>query len=460
MSRRVLVVSYLFPPLGGIGVQRTLKYVKYLRRWGWEPIVITPANPAYTFRDDSLLATLPPDLEIHRTASFEPGRLPNAVARRLGRSVDGATPADGAPGGPTAPGSPARRPSRAGGLVWKSMILWNRIWGKLLFPDATVGWVPFAVRSGTAVARRSGADAVYSSSPSITCHMAAARIASRSGLPWVADFRDPWIGNAFSAPLKGVSGWRQRRIEKNVVARADRLVFATAGVMEGYAARYPWAVARMSVIPNGYDRADFAAPAVVATPAPTRGRFRLVYAGSLYGERELEIFLEGLALAIEADAKLSDRLAVDFVGWLNAHNREVAARATKSDALGRIVGFRGFLPHAEMAQLTGAADALLQIVADDPRKSQIHGGKLMEYLGQDKQILAVVPKGVARDLLTELKWGIVADPTPEGVADGLRRLLSEPPPKGKADPEGRYDRVNLAGELARVLDAAARNTAG
>jgi hypothetical protein len=89
VSRRVLVVAYYFPPLGGVGVQRTLKYVKYLPDNGWQPVVLTPAKPAYTFRDETLLDRLAPDLQVERTASFEPARLPNAVAARLSRPARG-----------------------------------------------------------------------------------------------------------------------------------------------------------------------------------------------------------------------------------------------------------------------------------------------------------------------------------------------------------------------------------
>jgi hypothetical protein len=117
--------------------------------------------------------------------------------------------------------------------------------------------------------------------------------------------------------------------------------------------------------------------------------------------------------------------------------------------------FSGFMPRAEAMRKAVASDALLQLIADDPRKGEVQGGKLMEYLGYDRQILAVVPEGQARQLLRELDWGIIADPTPQGVAAGLEQLLAAPAPTRRADPEGRYDRVNLAGRLAGYLDEVA-----
>jgi glycosyltransferase involved in cell wall biosynthesis len=456
MNRRVLMVTYLFPPAGGVGVQRTLKYATYLPRWGWDPVVVAPANPAYWFRDPTLLDQLPADLEVHRTASVEPAGLPISIARRLGR--DRRSPSSPVAGGDGGGSSRGRGRSPLG----RAYDLWNGVWDTLLFPDTAIGWVPFAVRSGRRIHGSAPLDAIYSSSPPISSHVAAGSIASRTGLPWIADFRDPWIGNAFAKPPPPGHAGLRARMERRIMARADRIVFASEGLREAYAARYPGAAGRMLAIPNGYDRADFPPPAgpTPAGMAEADGdaggrRFRLVYTGSIYGERELEMFLSGLALLAERRPELAGRLDVEFVGWLSAHNKEVAARYLHSATVGPMLRFSGFLPHGEALARAASADSLLQLIADDPRKDQIAGAKLMEYLGQDKQILAVVPEGLARAVLRELNWGIVADPTPEGVAEGVANLLAAPLPSGRADPEGRYDRVKLARDLGHVLDEVA-----
>ena len=443
MSRRLLVIAYYFPPLGGVGVQRTLKYVRYLPQSGWQPIVVTAAKPAYTVRDATLVDELPADLQVERTASFEPSRLPNAVASWLSRGRSSSAGSKDATVGPAGASLSAR-------LLSRGMGAWNRIWGVLLFPDAAVGWVDPASKRGLAVHKAAPVDAVYSSSGPISCHLVAGRIAARTGLPWIADFRDPWIGNSFATPPRGLHAVQQRRMERRIVEGADALVFPTEGVKEAYAERYPWAAAKMRVIPNGYDRTDFPPPGSVAEAGERR--FRLVYTGSLYGEHELEIFLRGLEVLVERRPETKDRLEVEFVGWLSARNRAIAASYLHSDRLGSMLRFSGFVPHAEATRKGVSSDALLQLIADEPRKGDVQGGKLMEYLGYDRQILAVVPEGRAREVLRELNWGIVADPTPEGVASGVGRLLGEPLPAGRADPEGRYDRVNLAARLAGCLD--------
>ena len=232
---------------------------------------------------------------------------------------------------------------------------------------------------------------------------------------------------------------------------ADRLVFATAGISDAYAVRYPGAANRFHVITNGYDRSDF--PTAPGAQTPSRdGRFRLTYAGSVYGDRELELFLDGVELLLERSPALHEKLEIEFVGWFNLYNQTVAARYSTPDRLGSVLRFTGLLPHKEALGHLLDADALLQVIGDGRNRSVVVGGKLVEYVGLDRQIFAVVPEGDARRVLRELDWGIVADPTPQGVAEGLERLLVARPPNRRADPEGLYDRVNLTGRLAGVLE--------
>jgi glycosyltransferase involved in cell wall biosynthesis len=449
MSRRVLVVAYNFPPVGGVGILRTLKYVTYLPDSGWEPIVLTARNPGVAMRDEDSERTLPPGLRVERAFSPEPTKVRRAlgwVARRL-RRAGGFAEGTGAAAAGAAPGAP----KRASPWVSRLSTAWVSATHLIFYPDEQVAWAPFAVRRGLEVNRDAPIDVVYSSSSPVSCHLAAALIAKRAGLPWVADFRDPWIGNAFAAPPRALHAYLQKRIERRIVHLADRVVFPTSGVADAYAARYPGAAHRFVVIPNGYDRSDF--PAQATSPdAAQDGRFHLAYGGSLYGERELELFLDGIELLVERRPEVRDRLAVDFIGWLSLHNQAVAASYATPTRLGPMLSFAGFLPHRDAVARLAAADALLQVIGEGPNKGQIQGGKLMEYIGLDRPILAVVPEGDARALLRELDWGIAADPTPAGVADGVERLLAAPRSARRADPQGRYDRVNLTRRLAVLLD--------
>ena len=467
-TRRVLVVAYNFPPVGGVGILRTLKYVTYLPESGWEPVVLTARDPGARPWDEAALRALPPDLQVERAFSPEPSKLRRGLGDVV-RAMRGA-----AAGGPASAVAGADRrasavPPISAGSTWLRLgALWGDYVRLAFFPDEQVGWVPFAAARGVHLHRERSFDAVYSSAGPFSSHLVAAEIARRTGLPWVADFRDPWVGNAFAPKLPAWQAYVQRRLERAMVARADCVTFVTEGIREQYARRYPWAGDKLTWIPNGYDRSDFGPDVLAAIdrragsvsangsrePAAD-GKFHLVYAGTVYGDNELRIFLDGVELLLAGRPELRDRIDIEFVGWLNQHNQAIAANYATPDRLAGVVRYSPFVPHAEALLRMVDADALFNVIADEPGKGVIQGGKLAEYVGLDRQVVAFVPEGEARRFLRELDWGIVEDPTPEGVAAGLARALVTPAPSRPADPSGRYDRRNLTRRLAAVLDEVA-----
>jgi glycosyltransferase involved in cell wall biosynthesis len=430
--------------VGGVGVQRTLKYVTYLPRWGWEPVVIAPADPAYLVRDPSLAAALAPNLEVHRTASMEPGKLPGKAARSLARRRAGSSDVAADLATESAGGGTTLR------LLRRVAVLWLRLWDALLFPDQAIAWAPFAVRSGSRAHRRRPVDVIYSSASPISAHVAAGLIKRRIHRPWIADFRDPWIGNPFAAPMSRPKRWLQRRLERWIVDRADCVIVAVDAMRVQFAERYPDLAEKFVHIPNGYDRTDLVG--VEPAPPPNPGGFHLLYAGSLYRPQELEVFLLGVEKLLSRRPDLRSRLRVNFLGRVNESNSAIAADFRRPDRLGEVVTFEGFVPRRRaLARMLGA-DALLQLMPDMAGAEVFVGGKLGEYLCFDHPILAVAPRGEGRDLVEHLPAGIVADVEPGSVADALERLLDHPPAPARADPAGRFDRINLARELAVQLD--------
>lgn len=453
MPGRVLILTYHFPPVGGIGVQRTLKYVTYLPRWGWEPVVIAPRDPAFPLRDQALLAAVPEGVEIHRTLSLEPARLTMFARRAMPRRNAG--PAAGATAGrrdgasSAAPGNA----SASGGLRWLARLGargWQSAWDTLLFPDQAIAWLPSAVRAGLTVNRRAPVDVLYSSAMPVSTHLVAGLLRNRTGLPWVADFRDPWVDSPIQETPRGPKRQMQRRTERWIVERADRVVLAMEGLRKMFAARYPSLAEKFVYIPNGYDLADFAD----LTPSrPDPDRFSLLFAGSLYRHGELEAVLEGIELLAKRRPDLRARLLVRFLGRANEENKRIAAEYTAPDRIGDVLRFEDFVPrHEALAQMAGA-DALLQLRSAEPGSEMFVSGKVFEYMTVNRPILAVMPPGDGRDLVDSLPGGRSADVEPASVADALERLLDDPPVPGPSDAERRYDRVNLAGELAVVLDS-------
>jgi len=399
-ERRASVITYYFPPLAGVGVQRTLKHVTYLPEAGWRPVVFAPRGAAYRLVDEASLAELPAGLEVHRSFCYEPARLRRSVARLASWMRGLPSPADGrSPGRPDAPADRSMVPA---GL--------NRLWAGmvrlLFFPDDQLLWVPFAVRSAISVHRQRPTQVLYSSSPPVTTHLIAGLVSQRTGTPWVADFRDPWVGNSFAPPLPRFQRWLQARLEQWIVGHADRVVFATEGLAERYRQRYRSRADRFVVIPNGYDAAELSRVRVL--PREEDGTFRLVYTGSIYGDREIDILLDGLALAVRRTPALRHRLRVELIGWMTDVNRVRAEAATAT--LGPALHLSGFVPRDEALARLRAADAGLMLLADGPERDVVVGGKLFEYLGLDRQVLAVMPRGEGRDILEQLDWGILADP--------------------------------------------------
>jgi len=435
--RRLLVIAYMFPPVAGVGIERTLKHVTYLPEHGWQPVVVAPANPGYRLVDPATLALVPAGTEVHRAMSVEPAHLRRTVGRLIGRRP--------AVGGSVAPGPvPAPRDGlrAVAGQAWRAYVA--LAW----FPDEQIGWAPAAIAAGVAADDANPVDAIYSSGPPWTSHLVAAAIQGLTGLPWVADFRDPWIGNAYAAPLPALHRAAREWLELAVVMRARASVFASAGVRDEYARRYPAWAERFVTIHNGYDLAD-----VARVPPPSRtaddGGYRITFTGSIQGTAEARLLVEGLELLFRRRPELRERLRLQLVGWLSP-----AAEAVAGDrlaALGGVVERIGQQPKPMALQAVREADAALVLLADEPGRENVPSAKLFDYLGLDRQVLAVAPDGEVRRILAELDWGLGVDPTPDGFARGIEHLMAADPPNRSADPERRFERRSLSARLASVL---------
>jgi glycosyltransferase involved in cell wall biosynthesis len=444
MARRVLMVLYFFPPLGGVSMARNVRHAQHLPKHGWTPVVLTPRAGGFELKDPEALGLLPPGLEVIRARSLEAGHVrPAAIAVRdlMGERLPRRRrrPAVDSSPSPVQTSDP-RQLSRLG---------WLRL--LLFFPDDQVGWLPFALRAALQSGGGTRFDAVFSTSSPVTSHLIAGLFARLTGTPWIAEFRDPWIGNALAAPLPWLHRRLQTKLERWIVRSADRVVCVTPSLSRMYQRRYPGAA--VVTVTNGYDRSERREPAT-ATAGNADRPFRIVYTGTLYRESELSIFLEGVDRLVRRRPDLAGGLEVVFYGEVTAPCRAVAERFIREGHLGGVLRFAGFVPrHVALEALT-EADAALVLLGGGPGMGLFVGGKLYDYIGQDRQILAMVPPGDARDVLEGLSWGVIADPDPADVERAVELLLALPAPDRPADPEGTYDRAVLAGRLADVLTEA------
>jgi glycosyltransferase involved in cell wall biosynthesis len=437
---KILQIAYYFPPMGGAGVQRGLKFSKYLPTVGVTPVVLAADDPHYV-RDDSLLTEVPQDLEVHRV-EHSPWLARLAARRR--KNGPSLAPA------PTRPTSYSalRSAVRDGALRCIRAAQW---------PDEAAPWARAALVQARAIIAAHAAsghpiDLVFSSSPPASAHWVGERIAREAGLPWVADFRDLWTDN----PAYGAPAWRRmldRRVEDRWLHRATGVVTVTPSWKTLLAARRP-AGAPVAFIPNGYDENDFSA---LDRPQPRNDVFTLVHTGTFYGPRDPDGLLRGLAAYLDTPRTGHLPLRVRLVGNMGARFA-LALQAFDRDYLG-VVETVAFVPHAQSVAELMAADALLLVVGGGhgPAVSGWLPGKIFEYMRTDKPILMLGdPKGDAAGLINRHSEGwICHDHDSAAIAHALTSMLQQAPERERAraarQATGIFERRQLTAQLAEFL---------
>ena len=404
--RRALLLAYFFPPIAGAGVQRTLKFVRYLKPLGWDATVVSTRSRVYGARDETLLAEVPPSTRVVRTAALP-------LARYLA-------------------------------IVLYKLRL-NRLRSFVLWPDNGLGWAPFAFIAAMRAARRDHPDVIYSTSAPYGSHIVAMLVSRLTGIPWIADFRDEWAANPHLADLPRPLPALAERAERAVTAHAGRVVvvadyFELAGLPAGDSRRVE--------IVNGVDPADFAAE----MPGPPTNRFVLSFIGSLYDSINPEAALRVLASLSERSAIDAERIEVRIVGsvWIPGFEPPPGVRVETT----------GYVPHAQAVAEMCAATALLFYV---PSSSLAPSGKLFEYLASGRPLLCLArPDNLASRLVAEWDAGVIAEPDDEaGIERAFLTLWQRWENAGLADQEqvrakvfGQYSRQANAARLAEVLDEA------
>ncbi|MDZ7592884.1 MAG: glycosyltransferase [Rubrivivax sp.] len=453
---KLLLVSYHYPPMGGAGVQRALKFSKYLGDFGVQCTVLAAQDPSYQ-QDASLLAEIPGEVPVLRI-EHRP-LLQRALAWRSGAGRGAAAAA--APAQAAASTQLARTPAPTGAGRATAGASRHRLrdaalaaYASVHFPDDKAGWARRARAPALARLREERFDLVFSTAPPMSAHALAATLARRAGLPWVADYRDLWTENpAYAAPA-----WRRaldRRTEAAWLAQAAGVVTVTPSWQRLLAARLG-SGRPVAFIPNGYDEADFAA----LSPAPRAdGVFRLVHTGAFYGPRDPGTLLEALALYLVSASPAARPLRLRLVGMMGSRFAE-KLRAFEARHPG-VVEQRPYVPHHEALAEMLAADALLLVVGaggGQRARATVAGtlpGKIFEYLRAARPLLLLGDEaGDAAALLRQHGRGWVADETqPAAIAAALRQMMQNVAEASTAPAPSvaRFERRALAGELAQFL---------
>jgi glycosyltransferase involved in cell wall biosynthesis len=402
---KVLLVSLYFPPAGGGGVQRTLKFAAHLPALGLETHVLAPDDPKWVHRDEDLRP--PTQAWVHRVRFLGPG------GRKPAEELHGLEALE--------------RASKQASLLAR----------RLLVPDASVSWTLTATPAAIRIVRREGIDAVVTTSPPGSVHLIGAAVKRATGARWVADLRDSLVAHPHRRAERRAVRVKERSelaVARLVARSADAIVCVSDAIAEEARALRP--AGRVVTIANGCDFDDFAGLEYRRAP-----RFRITHTGSFFGKRSPRPFLTALA---EAELDVVAR----FVGDFRAADREWAAELELGDRLELLP----FTTRRHALELQRDSEALLLLIPDAGGRGRgVLSGKVFEYLAAERPILAAVPPdGAAAELLRESGVGVVV--APDDV-EAMRVALADLESRYRA---GSLDGTRLPAELRERLSRRAR----
>ncbi|MCK9451022.1 MAG: glycosyl transferase family 1 [Bacteroidales bacterium] len=429
--KKVLIITYYWPPSGGGGVQRWLKFVKYLRDFGWDPVIYTPENPEAPQRDESLLKEIPSEIKVLKTKVCEPYQL---YKRFTGRKTDEKIQ--------TAFLSEKKNP----GLAEKWSV-WIR--GNFFIPDARRFWIKPSVKFLSKYLQDNPVDAIVSTGPPHSMHLIGLTVFKRFKTPWLADFRDPWTNIDYYHDLKLTScaDRKHHRLEKEVLETASAVTVVSPGMKAEFEAIVP---RNYAVITNGFDAADF--PDNTISDGKSE-KFSLAHIGSLVKTRNPEELWKALSFLIKTEKDFSADLEIRLIGKTDYFVKQ----SVESYDLQQFVMEIDYLPHDLVVQEQLEATVLLLLINRTPNAHLILTGKLFEYLGAARPILCIGPaKGDAAKIIQDTGAGRVSDfgdyVTLAKHIQGFYKAWRKGENLSKTIDNSRFERRNLTAAMAEQLN--------
>jgi glycosyltransferase involved in cell wall biosynthesis len=380
-TRRLLLIAYCFPPVGGAGVQRPVKWVKYLQRRGWETTVLTPENPSVPVLDHSLLDEIPESTRFVKPRTWEPSY---ATKQGLGGS------------------------SKAAQTLWTRAKRTVRGWVRqaatlALQPDPQILWYPNALSAARRCLQETPHDAILCTAPPYSSFLLGAALRRRFGLPLILDFRDEWdLSSAYleNALRDRYSRFVQQRMQNRVLQQADAVIATTQASQRHLAdrltaLRHPITTA---CIYNGYDAEDFSVPRISnpAVPPVAAGKFRVVYTGTLWNLTTIAPLIEAVEQLHQHQPDLLQRLELVCIGRKTPEQQALLDRLSTTRCS---VDSIGYSDHDTVLAWMQSADALCLLLSHVPGAERVVPAKLFEYLAARRTILSIVPDGEAANLL-------------------------------------------------------------
>lgn len=428
-SRIVVIVSYNFPPVGGAGVQRPVKFVKYLREYGWEPVVLTVANPSVPVIDKTLEKNIPHGVRIYRAKTYEP-----SYEKKQGFKNS--------------------KNNLVGGIkqVLKKIIY------QFLLPDIQVLWWPGLMITLIEAIKRERPQCLFVTAPPFSSFIPVSLIGHLFSIPIVLDYRDEWSfsRNTWENANKSwFASFVDRLLERFVVSQCAAFTAANASYVDSLTKLYPRnATGKGFVITNGYDEGDFEIMNKSQTVLDDLN-ITFVYTGTVWTATSFQPIILALEAMLEAQPELETRILIKIVGRV-VDNETLFF---ESEPMRKITALCGYLDHDRVIDELNSADVLLLTLSDLPGAEKIITGKAFEYMASGKHVFAVVPEGETKELFcTNYDNVTIANPSDiQSIINCLRSIIENidriREKRGKETPQ--FLRRNLTAKLADVFNSVA-----
>ncbi|HZY78057.1 MAG TPA: glycosyltransferase family 4 protein [Cyclobacteriaceae bacterium] len=397
MSKKVLIITYYWPPSGGSGVQRWLKFVKYLDKAGWETFILTPENPSFSLSDPTLLRDVPANTEVLHLPIWEPYNAFHRLSGLFGKKKVAQTDMI----------------STGKKSLFQTFSSWVR--GNLFIPDPRIFWVRPASAFLSNFVKTNGIEKIITTGPPHSIHLIGLRLKKKfPALKWIADFRDPWSEWDLldTLSLSDFARKRHKTLERRVLQTADRAITIApyhVRLFEKSGGR------KVDLITNGFDTDDFEQVKRVRTE-----KFTIRHTGVVDELRDPRPFMVALKKVV---GEMNGDVLVEFIGSVNSAFKEFV---NSDPVLKPIVKFTSTVPHKELLQLYGQTDLLLLVLAHTAHASGNLPGKFFEYLASGIPIIAVGPvDGDAADVISKSNAGEIFSRENEiGITEMLRKHYS------------------------------------
>jgi glycosyltransferase involved in cell wall biosynthesis len=429
MTKRVLIITYYWPPAGGVAVQRVLKFTKYLRDFNWEPVIYTVSNGEFPEVDNSLIAEIPPGIEVIKTKIWEPyswyklltGKSQKEGIRRsnikLGKDIS----------------------------ILESISIWVR--GNLFIPDTRCFWIKPSVSFLINKLKQEKFDAVISTGPPHSNHLIGYNLAKKTGIPWLADFRDPWTTMDYYKDFKltRFADKKHHLLESKILLSASAVIVVGKLMQDEFESK---GAQRVELITNGFDESDFEDAQILDTD------FTLVHVGSFFKRRNPDALWKAIAQLKKINHPLLQHLKVKLIGRIDPF---VLASIDQND-IGEFFEQIPFKPHNEVIKFLNSAQILLLPIDDFEGSRWVLTGKLFEYMASKRPVLCIGPTdGDAAMVIKETGIGeTFAFDNQNGLFNYLIKkhdlyLVNELEREKNADVT-KYSRRELTRKLAQLLD--------